>query len=479
MEKYTGIQAKELQQLATTRTSFMSVDAGHGHHTQAYELLRNLPKNAPASAHALTPTLLNFSYDDSEAAEARKLHFLNADVFTRLVPRYLPTGGIYVMNRILNGIYLAAGIIPELTKSSDYPWPITYNVERNLAGPMSRFINDTETETLVCTLTSSARIANVAKARGLVRPDLPVFNYVADPLGPRISYSVYDLRTEYGIDPYSLTIVSDHNTRNIFLSRGYRPEQVVVADSHYYRNDAEELRVKSKMRDFEYFRQHGPDRSHQLQIAVVHDNFETEFENAVSTTLLCDYATESAAGSIFFYITLTEAEIYNNALLNGFALISNPAMLEQFLTDLDLRKRYPGAIILKPLSRSDLTMQQQYSQMQILLAKGIHINVSRPSEHPRTAARFNSPSFLTVPFGPQEGYMAKLYQHLGFAGHWTQLSRSRFSRLRRTRSKLKPLDLKNPESYHIITKMAEAAGGSSLHGSTQDVMRIIDESLSR
>jgi hypothetical protein len=466
METITATRQEPNEILQSYEIADIGTRAGQGHLTQALAV-------KPGSGYDLMDILYRYSTNEDEARAALRLNFLNDVLPTRIVAGKLNSLGIQVMNTFMDPIYSLGGNVAEAAKTGKYPWNITYHAERLLAETFSRFVTETEPDALVFTLTSGARIANVAKAKGLIKAELPVFNIVLDALGPELVHGIYDPRTEYGIDPYTVNLIGDERTRKIFLSRGYPESQLIMVDPFYTRTLEEETGVIAKMRDFEHFKQFGPDPGHQLQLAIVHDNFETKFENSVTLSLYEDYAAEAEAGKIFFYMTVDRSLMRKFGNSGQFAIVQNAAELAELMTNPEKRSGFSGALIMKPGITNDMYKHANYSEMQYLLALHSHITVSRPSEHPRTAARFNSPTLLTIPFATQEVYMAKLYHQAGFAGHWMQLSRGRLAAIRRQQSRLPRLDLLNPASYKQLEKMAYAGGSSNQHSSVQDIQSVI------
>ncbi len=448
----------------------IGVRAGQGHLTMAGELGR---------AEDLMAILYRHSQTEEEVRASLRLNFLNDEILTRIVPGRLNSLGIQVMNTFMNPIYKLGGAIADQTKTGEYPWDITYHAERRLAEVFARYVNKTNPDSLVFTLASGARITNVAKAKGLIRADLPVFNIVCDPLGPDLTYGIYDPRSEFGIDPHTINLVGDERSRRIFLERGYPQEQVKLVNTFYARSLEEEETVIAKMRDYEHFKTHGPDPLHPLQVSIVHDSFRTKFEDGVTLNILGDYAAEAQAGSIFFYMTVDRALLPKFGAKDDFVLIESAAGLEQLIQNPDQRAGRKGALIIKPGITNDMATHSDYSRIQSLLAKQTHLNISRPSEHPRVAARFNTPSLMTIPFASQEAYMARLYRNAGFAGHWMQLSRGRLSAIRRRQSGLPQLDLMDPQSYRLLEKMAYAAGASNQHNSIQEIQHVIAGALEK
>ncbi|MFQ5493543.1 MAG: hypothetical protein ACE5DX_05295 [Candidatus Dojkabacteria bacterium] len=315
--------------------------------------------------------------------------------------------------------------------------------------------------------------------RGLLPADLPVINIALDPLGPDLTHPIYDPRTEYGIDPYTHTLVVDERSRQIFLDRGYDPNQVLITDTSYCRSELEKAVSQAKLADLDHFALHGPTPERPLQIAIVHDNFGTHFENAISQRLVGDYLPEILEGRIFPYLTLNLENMEQLIQMirkktpenrKSFAIIDSAEELEELMQNPGMRKRYLGALITKPPAEPSMSDHARFIEQQRLLSLYAHLNISRPSEHPRTAARYNTPVFQSVAYATQEVYMSRLYEQAGFAGDWTQLSRSSFSRYRAGRHNLRHLDLVDPSSYVKIREMAIATEGTHMQNGVAGVL---------
>ena len=476
MEIQTQTKAENLEILKQYNLVFMATRAGQGHLTQASELCQGLLPDSPHINADLTAILKQYALIEHEKHAVLMLDYFNDALLTRTFLNRVPPAGLHALDRVIDPGFTAVGYLHKLFGISKET-PLTYRYEAELAAPMAHFIKDSRAAAFICTLTGSGRIVNQAKAEKLLPADFPVFNLVFDPLGPHLTHSIYDPATEYGIDPHTYNFVADLQTRAIFLSRGYSPEHVFVMDGDYIPDTAEEEIIYSKLADLDRLSLSGPTAEKPLIVSVVHDNFETRFERSVGERLISDYADEIAGRKIIMCATMTSRDVYRLGLFKSMFICANQAELQNFFADSEFRNKYKGVIVLKPPVTNDICVHENYSAMQKLLALNSHISVSRPSEHPRTASRYATPSFMTVPFATQEAYMGKLYKDAGFAGHWTQLERTGISSTRARLNGLPLLDLSDLSSFTIIKKMALAAQNSRYGSGTKGVLAQIAEVL--
>ncbi|MFQ5493544.1 MAG: hypothetical protein ACE5DX_05300 [Candidatus Dojkabacteria bacterium] len=153
--------------LNSKKIGFLAVDSGVGHHTMAMDLLNATPSGGEHVWEDLTQSLLAHCEPGSEVERyTQRLHFANNTFLTHRVAGNLPAWGYHVLNAVLDPIY---GIVEEVGKrlqNNPDVLALTYKFERYLAKPFADYVEAQGLWCVVTTLTSSARIANVAKAQG-------------------------------------------------------------------------------------------------------------------------------------------------------------------------------------------------------------------------------------------------------------------------------------------------------------------------
>jgi len=231
-------------------------------------------------------------------------------------------------------------------------------------------------------------------------------------------------------------------------------------------------------------------------LSLIQDNFETVPERLIAENLIKSYALELADRRLMFTFLMTEADenrvrkqIKDKSIPDHcFEIIETVENLEEFLThpqnhrgSIFFVRKYPDwkGIV-------DLDKHVQFTDMQMLLELYSHVVFSRPSEVPRDAANFGTPSFLVFPYGPVEVSIGEQAIKDGFSLPWATVDRCRSSEFHRRMKGLPRLDLADPHTYRKLLEMSRTALQSPMRqpltGIVESIVEIIqaqEQKLSR